>query len=226
MRCASAARSAWWTAATGRPDLGGLLAGELAKSLAAAGRRPHTLGMLFAAAAKAATEAHWWDDWPKLAGWAAFAVTIIAAGWRSWVRRRKVALGAADGDLREALVIARTRFEDITTPGGQRADWFTAEERRETDRRIEDLTERRSDPALRAALEGVVGAWRSSFGEAPPWRNRSGYLDHQPTPQEREQQQADQQRFARQIEFAHAGLDHVKTALARLNELERKTLGR
>jgi hypothetical protein len=88
------------------------------------------------------------------------------------------------------------------------------------------LAERRSDPALRAALEGAAGAWRSAFGAAPPRRIRGGYVDDQPTPQEREQQQADQQRFAQQIEFAHAGLDQVKTALDRLNELERRTIGR
>lgn len=91
------------------------------------------------------------------------------------MRRHKLALGAADDELREALITARTRFEDIVTEG-RRAAWFSAEERRETGRRIQDLAGRRADQVLRDELARVVKAWDDAVVVAPdaagPWAFR------------------------------------------------------
>lgn len=189
--------------------------------------QPHTLGMLLAAAAKAATEPHWWADWPKfLPGWLAFAWTVSLGARKVWVRRHHVALGPAADELREALEAARTCFEDITSAGGRRADWFQDEERRDTDRKIEDLADRLKDEKLRTALTGVIAAWRSAFGHAPPRRIIGGYMDSYPTRQEQGEQAATEARFALQVQAAHAGQSDLQSALRRLNELERKTIGR
>ncbi|MGW1063344.1 hypothetical protein ACWD4F_02305 [Streptomyces aureus] len=183
--------------------------------------------MLLAAAAKAATEAHWWDDWLKFTpGWLAFLWTVGLGGKKVYQRRHTVALGAADKELREALETARSRFEDIVHEG-RRAPWFTDDERRETARRIRDLADRRKDEALRAQLTKVADAWDEAFALAPgaggPWIR---FTDQPSTPQERAESARVQTQFGKEADVARTALEHIKTALDRLNVLERKTLGR
>ncbi|MGI5134215.1 MULTISPECIES: hypothetical protein [unclassified Streptomyces] len=168
----------------------------------------------------------WWADWPKFVpGWLAFVWTLGAGARRVWVRRNRVALGPADDELREALTGIRTLFEVITTPGGRRADWFMAEERRETAHRIQDLAERREDSALRGLLAKVTPAWDEAFAAARPTRLIDGVLDPNAVPDSRKNLE-DDRRFAQQVKSAHAGLIHARESLDRLNELERKTHGR
>lgn len=166
-------------------------------------------------------------DWLKfLPGWLAFAWTLGTGARKVWLRQHHVALGPAADELREALEAARTRFDDIVSAGGRRADWFQDEERRETDRKIEDLAERLTDEKLRTALTGVVAAWRVAFGAAPPRRIIGGYMENYPTRQDRGEQAAAEKQFAQQVQAAQAGQSDAQSALRRLNELERKTIGR
>jgi len=74
-----------------------------------------------------------------------------------------LALGPDDDELREALTVMRTMFEDIAAQGGRRADWFTAKERRETARRLRDLAECRNDRTLRMWLARVADTWDEVF---------------------------------------------------------------
>ncbi|MFF3874682.1 hypothetical protein [Streptomyces sp. NPDC001978] len=168
----------------------------------------------------------WWADWPKfLPGWLAFVWTLGAGARKVWVRRHRVALGPADDELREALTAIRTLFEDISAHGGRRADWFMAEERRETARRIQDLAERRKDGILRERLAGVTRAWDEAFAVAPPMRVLDGVLDPN-EPSESRDAREDHRRLGKQSVTASMALDRVQSALKRLNELERKTHGR
>ncbi|WP_405581469.1 hypothetical protein [Streptomyces sp. NBC_01092] len=168
-----------------------------------------------------------WDDWPKFVpGWLAFVATVGTWIYKAWTRRHTVALGAADDELREALEAARTRFEDIIAQG-RRADWFMDEKRRETARKIRDLSERRKDEALRVELTKVADAWDETFALAPgaggPWVR---FMDQPSTPQERAESARVQAQFGKEADVARTALEHITTALTRLNELERKTLGR
>ncbi|MFJ3772467.1 hypothetical protein ACIPX0_12305 [Streptomyces sp. NPDC090075] len=172
-----------------------------------------------------------WDDWLKwLPGWLAFAWAVgngIYLGVRKVLdHRNKLALGAADDELREALTTARARFEDIIAQG-RRADWFSAEERRETGRKIEDLIGRRTDQVLRDELALIVKAWDQAAARAPgasgPWVR---FTDQPSTPSERAESARVQDLFGKEADEAREGLDHIKAALVRLDELERRTHGR
>ncbi|MET7738906.1 hypothetical protein [Streptomyces sp. NPDC005385] len=167
-------------------------------------------------------------DYAKfLPGWLAFLWVIGNAAWKGlWVRHHRLALGAADDELREALTATRSALEDITSKGGRRANWFEDPERRETDRKLKDLAGRRKDRSLRAELEAIGVAWREAFGKAPPHRILASFAEAEPTLREIQQQAEDEARFLDQIESARAGLDHVEAALQRLNELEFRTHGR
>ncbi|MFD8392540.1 hypothetical protein ACFV2N_25925 [Streptomyces sp. NPDC059680] len=169
----------------------------------------------------------WWADWPKfLPGWLAFAWTLVLGARRVWLRRHHLALGPDDDELREALTTTRTLFEDITAHGGRRADWFQEEERRETARLLRDLADRRRDRNLREHLADVARTWDEAFALAPPMRIYDGLVDDWIPPHEREARRSAQQQLAQQTEVARTGLEHVKAAFTRLNELERRTLGR
>ncbi|WP_055491025.1 hypothetical protein [Streptomyces sp. TP-A0356] len=171
--------------------------------------------------------ASWWTDWPKfLPGWLAFAWTLGTGARKVWLRSHKVALGAADNELREALKTARTLFEDITSQGRRTVDWFQAAERRETSRTIRDLADRRKDRILCQELKAVADAWDKAFAVAPPMRVSDWFPNANLSPQVRQERESDQQRFAEQVSFTQTGLDHLTAALGRLNELERRTLGR
>ncbi|MCX4558106.1 hypothetical protein OHA02_18090 [Streptomyces phaeochromogenes] len=166
-------------------------------------------------------------DWLKfLPGWLAFAWTVGTGTRKVWLRRHHLALGPSADELREALEAARTHFEDITSAGGRRVDWFQDDERRETDRRIENLRERLQDERLRSELNGIIAAWRSANGHAPPRRVIGGYIGDYPTPADQQEQREAQAAYGRQVPAAEAGLSHVQSAVRRLNELERKTIGR
>lgn len=183
--------------------------------------------MLLAVAAKAAAESHWWDDWLKFTpGWLAFLWTLGMGARKLWLRRHKVALGAADDALREALIVTRKRFEDITSNGGRTVDWFQEDERRETARTIRDLAERRKDRILVRELTAVAEAWDKAFAPAPPQRMSHWFPNSHLDPKVRQEQESDQQRSAEQIASAHNGLDHLKAAVDRLNKLERRNIGR
>lgn len=171
--------------------------------------------------------AHWWSDWPKfLPGYLAFGATVVTQTQAYVGRRHRRRLGPADTEVRAQLTTARSLFEDMVNRG-RRTDWFMDDERRETARKLRDLAERRADRKLTSSLNAVADAWDAAFGSAPGTLGPSfRWMGDEPTPQERERQAADQAAFERQTEIARGGLDHVKTALARLNVLERRTTGR
>lgn len=169
----------------------------------------------------------WWTDWPKfLPGWLAFVWTL-GVGIRKFVlRRHRLALGAADDELREALTTARGLFEDITAEG-RRADWFEAVERRETARKIQDLVDRRRDRTLRDAALKAAQAWNDAFAHAPAASGPMVWISGQyETLQERAEEARVQVQFGKEADVARIGLEDVRAALTRLNELESRSIGR
>ncbi|MEV6542302.1 hypothetical protein [Streptomyces sp. NPDC051665] len=172
-----------------------------------------------------------WDDWLKwMPGWLAFAWALgngIYLGIRRvFDRRARLALGAAPDDVREALITARTRFEDIVTEG-RRANWFTAEERRETARAIRDLMGRGTDQTLREHLTRVVDAWDEAFALAPGAAGPMAQWGLQPiSPQEREESARVQTQFGKEADVSRTALEDIASALTRLDELEQRTHGR
>ncbi|MFG2638863.1 hypothetical protein ACGFX8_34880 [Streptomyces sp. NPDC048362] len=143
-----------------------------------------------------------------------------------WPRRHHLALGPDDDELHEALEEARARFEDILVEG-RRTPWFMDEKRRETGRRISDLGQRRDDQKLMRALYEVADAWTQAFANAPARAvPRALSMDRSLTARQRADSARDQEQFSKQAELARGALDGIRAALARLNELERKTLGR
>lgn len=179
--------------------------------------------MLIAAAAKAATEAHWWDDWPKfLPGWLAFAWTLGVGVRKVWIRRHVTALGSADNELREALTAIREAFEQILARGGLLDHWFTEAERARCVQRLADLSVRRKDRELRRRLDNVLDAWNQARNLAPLANENSVAARVRPRSDDEEHGVW----RTRQAAAARVGFVGVGEALNRLNVLERKTLGR
>lgn len=187
--------------------------------------------MLIAAAAKAATESHWWDDWLKFTpGWLAFVWTVGLGARKVFVRQHHLALGPEAEELRTHLRETRALLEEVTS-GGVRADWFTHPDRSETARKLRDAAGRRDDAALKLTLNRLADAWDGIFALAPPPRSRVRFVggDGSPADRNREaamQDAADLGRVQQMADRAREALLDVQTALDRLNELERKTLGR
>lgn len=166
------------------------------------------------------------DFFKFLPGWLAFVFTVGAGVQRWRVRRHKLAIGSDDDAAREQLTRARSVFEDIKAYGGKRSLWFLDEERRDVGQLVRDLAERRKDRALRDAMNRVADAWDQAFAQGLPERVMLSFGGDEPTPQERADSDQDLTRTQLQIEAAHAGIEHIKTAIDRLNELERETHGR
>jgi hypothetical protein len=183
--------------------------------------------MLLAAAAKAATEAHWWDDWLKFTpGWLAFIATAGTWIYKWSTRRHKLALGPDDDEARKALIAARIRFEEITSNGGMTASWFKDPERREIGRTVRDLAVRRKGAALKQAMEAVAASWDEVLLWSVPDRPLVHWEGREQTAAERAQFESDKERARQQVDEANRGWRHVETAINRLNELEQKTHGR
>jgi hypothetical protein len=136
--------------------------------------------------------------------------------WRA--RRQRLALGPDDDDLRELLVQLRDWFEEFSSRP-QTSSWFReSNERKDAGRTLRDLAERRTDRSLKISLTATADAWEEVFGYATP-SNHS-----QPSQYWVEDLVA--RAGAAQMQAAMRGLAHAKAALARLNELERRTHGR
>ncbi|PZH16774.1 hypothetical protein C1I97_06055 [Streptomyces sp. NTH33] len=87
--------------------------------------------------------------------------------------------------------------------------------------RLRDLAERRTDKALKAALMAVADSWSETTRHGVPFGSY--------TPDIADRRAYDlraEQARAAQRQVAGDGLERVKEALSRLNELERKTHGR
>ena len=148
------------------------------------------------------------------------------AGGSGWVqivvgflgRRAKQRAGPVS-EIREALSGARTGFQDVTAPGGQRTDYFTTK----WDQTITDLSKRPTDKHLRALLEDVAKQWTKVFANAPGVRGaRVHNLSRPFDPVYAAEDASDGQMFERQIAAAHKGIECVEAALDRLVELEHK----
>jgi hypothetical protein len=128
--------------------------------------------------------------------------------------------------VRTQLTAMRTLFTDITAEG-RRTDWFLDSQRQESGRQLRDLVERLGDHKLKRSMTEVADAWDKAFALAPATRGPMvRWTDDVITPQERARSAADQKRFGEQSEVAHEALEQVKSALSRLNALERRTTGR
>lgn len=170
--------------------------------------------------------AHWWSDWPKfLPGYLAFGATVYTQGQAIIVRRHRRRLGPADAAVREHLTTTRSLLEDIIHQG-RLSNWYLADERRETARKLRDLAERRADARLTSSLTAIADAWDKAFASAPPPSIYFGWAGNVPTPQELAKEAEEQAQYERQAEAAREGLEQVKTAFDRLNDLEHRTTGR
>ncbi|WP_330282086.1 hypothetical protein [Streptomyces sp. NBC_00588] len=172
----------------------------------------------------------WYADWPKLAGWAAFAVTLLTGGWRWWVRNRfKLALGPEAKELRDQLVEFRALLEEVTTTP-RYTDWFVHEDRREVARALRDSAARRDDETLKLAMTRVADAWDEIFALAPAPRMRVRFLggveETRYRREDAERAAADLEKFQKMTEVAHTAQIDVEIAIDRLNALERHTHGR
>ncbi|EFL35495.1 predicted protein [Streptomyces viridochromogenes DSM 40736] len=183
----------------------------------------------------AAADSFTWVDLLKfLPGWLAFVITVGTLIRKWWTRRHVLALGPDDDELRAQLVQLRSWLEEV--PSGTRADWFLGSERKEAARRLRDSAARRSDRKLRAALGRAASTWDEIFELAPPpprmvFRAFGGtHESRERDPEKRKRDAmrdaADLDRFQKMATLAGKALTEVDAALDRLNELERKTIGR
>jgi hypothetical protein len=153
-------------------------------------------------------------------------IAVGAIGPKALTRWHLLALGQDDAALHDQLIKARSLFEDITTEG-RRADWFEADERRETARSLRDLAKRRRDQRLKEAVGKVADAWDQAFALSPGTTGpMMRWSDHVTTPKEREQSAQDQAQFAKEADVAREGVEQVSVALDRLDLLERRVIGR
>jgi hypothetical protein len=133
-------------------------------------------------------------------------------------KRRRAAAGPSE-QVRNALVDARARFTEISN-GGQRNDWFMADERKDTGQRLRDLADQVADRDLGLHLTGAATCWDQAFGHAPPGCIRiygpSGHTD----PVWQQQDLDDQRRIGLQEEEAQKGTELCVRALSRLNGLD------
>jgi hypothetical protein len=184
-------------------------------------------------------------DWLKfLPGWLAFAVAAwtLTDKWR--IRRHKVALGPDDAAVREALMTARSLFNEIIVMHGDSSPYDKG-----LTQRIVDLAARRDDAILTAALTDVVKAWSETAALSidprlevdvsmvlRPELRMPGLQPPEPVvpmgesrsarKRRLEVQKTAQETLAKQVDAAWSGKEHVEKALARLNKLERRTHGR
>ncbi|MEV5976127.1 hypothetical protein [Streptomyces sp. NPDC052114] len=172
----------------------------------------------------------WWTDWPKFVpGWLAFVWTLGAGTRKVWLRRHQLALGPEAEEVRKQLTDFRVLLDAVTS-GGRRSDWFQHEERRETSRALQDAANRRDDPTLKLSLNRLAEAWAQIFALAPPPRTKLRFLGGvEEVRQQREsalQDARDLELMQQMADLANVAQLDVRTALNRLNELERKTHGR
>lgn len=185
--------------------------------------------MLIAAAAKAVTEPHWWDDWLKFTpGWLAFLWVIGNAAWKGlWVRRHHLALGPEDDALRDILKQLRDAFEVMAQ--GQYWEWeqHWRSRGREIGREVREHAERRKDKRLTTSLGKAADAMDEVIASQPAELGVWAELGDDPsTADERAELAEHEAKQDEQKAAARVGLEHVGSALTRLNKLERRIFGR
>lgn len=166
-------------------------------------------------------------DWLKfLPGWFAAAVAVWTLFDKGRSRRHKLAFGPDDDALRADLTTLRRWFRAIQDEE-RRQDWFKADERRDMVQMLLDHSSRRTDPILTSHVSMTAITWHWAVVHAPPAQGpRVRWLDHETTPEERTATEREREQFSWQRVSAEQGLKSISAALKRLNELERRTIGR
>lgn len=137
------------------------------------------------------------------------------------VTHRRRSLGPAD-DLREALTALRTAFTEIANTGKTKP-FFTDPDRNHIGERARDLADRVTDQELITELRGAAIAWETCFGLAPPKRGaRMVFPGAGPDPVYSRQDSEDQVARDKQGEVAQVGLDSCRSAIDRVNQLDRQ----
>ncbi|MET9101356.1 hypothetical protein [Streptomyces antibioticus] len=184
--------------------------------------------MLLAAAAKAATETHWWDDWLKFTpGWLAFLWVIGNAAWKGlWVRRLHLAVGPDGDDLRDAILQLRVGFEAVIE--GRVREWdLNKRHFKDVARHVREHAERRNDRTLKGHLISAAESMDQVVdGDPAELRAWVEWVDEPSTPEEEAEAARFEAQQRSQKEAARRGTDHVTKALTRLADLERRTVGR
>lgn len=149
------------------------------------------------------------------------SVTLIVGAQRR--RRRRNAAGPT-ADIRRVLTQARNGLQHLTAIGGESSDWFLAPDRKDTDRRLSDLAQRRDDEQLRRLLDDTAAAWRECFALSPPPRDPRVYSGGE-DPESYGREDADSARRKGDVAAAaRGGMEVANRALHRLNDLERRLL--
>lgn len=150
-------------------------------------------------------------------------ISLVVAGWQA-VSYWRAEHGRT---LYEHLASLREFLQTIAAEGGVDSRTYLTEERRATSVALEDLIPRLRDPALREHCTKVMDAYNKSFVLAPGRRGpRFWTLGGPPDPEYAAEDAARAQQFQAQLVEVRAALEHIRTALQRLNKIERYLLRR
>lgn len=169
--------------------------------------------------------AEWWIDAIKyVPGWLAFIATLAAGIGRMIHRRSLRNLGPAD-EVRDALEAARDTFMAvIEQPRWQK--WFDAPERRNVETRLGDVLGRVEDRKLGRYIVETADSMAEVCAWAPRQHALIAFAEDPPSQADLERRRREREAFDQQSLRAEQGLAEVRHALARLNHLERRTIGR
>ncbi|MFF0243538.1 hypothetical protein [Streptosporangium sandarakinum] len=163
-------------------------------------------------------------QWGQVPGYLAFTVVCWQGIRKWWNRRRVVALGPQK-EVREALAAAKVLFADITTEP-KRTDWFKSQERRYTAEQLRDVADQVGDRSIREHLLAAAQSWEAAAASAPEDMPYVTFLDAPPTALELAREAEDKALYEVQVNHARVGVEVVREAIRRMNDIERKTRGR
>jgi len=155
----------------------------------------------------------------------AYGALAIAVGSFFWNEHRfrsqrdaKRAVGPAL-DTREALIRVRDDLQSISSKGGIAAKYFSQDGREYASQRLLDLSDRTEDTDLGTAIVEIAELWDNVAAYvASPTLEMQVWPGHLPGAREELQRLR-----AKQVELARNGIGLCRTALDRLNALDRPT---
>lgn len=169
----------------------------------------------------------WWADWPKfLPGWLAFVWTLGLGARKVWVRRHRLAVGPDVDAVREAVTGLRSLCYEIIAKQGCMAQWFKEAGHRDAHLPVVDAAGRVADKELKEVLARAAGGWMGLARQAPVAKARVSIVGAPDPPGVRQQRADETRRRKEQVQGAQLIVLALDTALKRLNELERRTVGR
>ena len=126
-------------------------------------------------------------------------------------------LGPVD-DIRKTLVLVRDDFGTMVAIGGNRLDFFMAEDKRQMGQHLRDLAAQVGDKSLQRQIEAVAESWDRVSTSAPPSRIQA-YVAGADNTGNRIQNQRDGKLLEAQTEIAREGADKCTYAIKSVNEI-------